>query len=107
MDSQYTSRLGARKTGRGTICAWKGGSGRWEYTIVSVSHRTVALRMAPVYYTSNINYLLVDKITDKMVYHARFHSTKCYGIAMWGHSPFSLEIFKIQKLEIRIVAGKD
>ena len=40
------------------------------------------------------------------IYFAYFHSLLMYAIIFWGNSPFSKEIFKIQKRAIRIIANK-
>jgi hypothetical protein len=43
--------------------------------------------------------------TLKMVYYAYFHSTMAYRIIYWGNYTYSINILKIQKKAIRIVAG--
>jgi hypothetical protein len=33
----------------------------------------------------------------KIIYHAYFHSVITYGLIFWGTSPYSTDIFKLQK----------
>jgi hypothetical protein len=40
-----------------------------------------------------------------MVYHAYFHSILRYGIIFWGNSPYSIDIFRLQKRVIRIICS--
>jgi hypothetical protein len=39
----------------------------------------------------------------KIIYHAYFHSLITYGLIFWGTSPYSTDIFKLQKRMIRIL----
>jgi len=43
--------------------------------------------------------------TIKTIYFADFHSLLEYGIAFWGNSTESVEVFKLQKREIRLMTG--
>ena len=40
-----------------------------------------------------------------MIYYAYFHSFMNYGIILWGHSPYSIHIFRLQKKVIRIITS--
>jgi hypothetical protein len=33
----------------------------------------------------------------KIIYHAYFHPVITYGLIFWGTSPYSMDIFKLQK----------
>jgi hypothetical protein len=48
---------------------------------------------------------LVSTNTLKMIYHSYFHSIMTYGLLVWGNSPDSNKIFRIQKRIIRIMMG--
>jgi hypothetical protein len=43
--------------------------------------------------------------TLKMVYHCYFNSVINYGLHLWGNSPLSIKIFRMQKNLIRIMLG--
>jgi len=43
----------------------------------------------------------------RMVYFSCFHSIMSYGIIFWGNSPHSINIFKIQKIIIRIMTNSN
>jgi hypothetical protein len=41
----------------------------------------------------------------KMIYYSYVHSVVSYGIIFWGNSPFSNNIFKIQKRILRVITN--
>jgi len=43
--------------------------------------------------------------TFKMIYYSYFHLVMTYGLLLWGKSPDSIKIFRLQKKIIRIMAG--
>jgi hypothetical protein len=43
--------------------------------------------------------------TLKTVYHSYFSSIINYGLPVWGNSPHSIKIFRMQKNAIRIMLG--
>jgi hypothetical protein len=47
----------------------------------------------------------VNQETLLMIYYAYFHSIMHYGIIFWGNSSYAINIFRLQKEVIRIMAG--
>lgn len=48
---------------------------------------------------------MIDKSTLRMVYFSLFHSVLSYGILLWGNSPNSIKIFRLQKKAVRILCN--
>jgi hypothetical protein len=42
-----------------------------------------------------------------MVYYSYFHSIMTYGLIFWGNSIYSNIVFRLQKIIIRIIRGRD
>jgi hypothetical protein len=47
----------------------------------------------------------VSQQTMKVIYYSYFHSIMSYGILFWGHSAYSIRVFRLQKRIIRIMMG--
>jgi hypothetical protein len=45
----------------------------------------------------------VSHETLRMIYYSYFHTVMSYGIIFWGNSPYSINIFRLQKRAIRII----
>jgi len=41
----------------------------------------------------------------KVIYYSHFHSIMTYGLIFWGHSPYSIRVFRLQKKIMRIMMG--
>jgi hypothetical protein len=41
--------------------------------------------------------------TIRMIYFSYFHSVMTYSLVFWGNSPHSINIFRLQKMAIRII----
>ena len=41
----------------------------------------------------------------KVIYYSHFHSIMTYGLIIWGHSPYSIRAFRLQKRIMRIMMG--
>ena len=41
----------------------------------------------------------------KSIYYALFHSNMSYAIVLWGNSPLSITIFRLQKRALRVMLG--
>lgn len=79
---------------------WFGENLKWGDHISQLSKRlnSVCFNMSLLKYVTNFETRLV-------VYMGYFYSLMKYGILLWGVSPFSLNIFKIQKRIVRIMTG--
>jgi len=47
----------------------------------------------------------VTAYTLKVIYYSYFHFIMTYGLILWGNSPDSVKIFRLQKKIIRIMMG--
>jgi hypothetical protein len=71
--------------------SWKGHT---EWLMSRLSSAIYAIRAIKTYTSLE---------SMRSVYFSYFHSIMTYGMIVWGNSPFSIRIFKLQKRVIRII----
>jgi hypothetical protein len=67
-----------------------------EATVPKLSAATFAMRAVQPF-------LSLDSL--KLIYHSYFHSILSYGTIVWGNTPHSNVILKMQKKTVRIMMG--
>lgn len=74
----------------------------WATHVESLSHKL----SKTIFLLRQLKTLISADIL-KMTYFSLFHSSIIYGVILWGNSPSSIRIFRMQKKAIRILANKN
>jgi len=77
------------------------------YSTLHWKAHTESILMIPIaaYYALRTPKLIMLQQVLVMVYFSAFHSVMSYGIIFWGASPHSINIFRLQKRNLRMITN--